>query len=873
MTDGIGPGFEMSKLIENFGTTIGGVAVAIIGPLLIYFGRSLLRKVKRQGIGLRDAVLWVFMREARRRVTVAVNSVRYCRILMAYDKYAMLIVPGRHDTPVKVDDLFVDLAMEGGGSAAATYSSHTVLDAGSRLLIIGDPGSGKSSLVKMVLRDTCRATMARPHKSRLPILVELRNLKVPNRKQSAEKWGDWAVDELKRQVSQIEGHKMADFFDHCARSEDLGLLLLLDGLDEVISADYARVVLVINALAHKLAKLSPRNTIVLTMRSQFYDRVGREFAEEFPTSLWIQRFSPADIYEFIRRWFVTKRGVAPDALRIYNELADRPSLRDMCSNPLILSMYVNSRRESDSVTLPDTRTEFYQEVVNELLIMRRSKQLSDRDARVAKRRQRETLFGTLSFENMLDVRQSPNSIAWDRAQKVTASVAKTTPAKAKEILDDLEINTGIFSVEREGESIRFIHLTFCEYFAAIEATKGRRDGWESLVDTQRKFQDSGDENLQSRLMEVIPFAIGTLPPSRMDTALSDVLNLGDLELYGRCLLETQEYDHEGWQKYATGEYQYFTDESDWDESWLRRLHLYQTVVADARMVSERMQVALTPEISMHDLFVALVADDRARLTQLFSSYAGQDPVAAIRLAEACNVDLVADTPELLVTACETPAFLAFAMESAATSEARVERWAQIFVEAALRKTLVAKTLAEAAPNAVLRDAVARIEPRRRWMVTPGTRAGSFYDACLTIAANRRSPNIGDFWWRSAALRATKPPAEVRREVTVRAIVSYPALVAATVLYFRGFSNLSNGNDDAWGFAFALGTIVIFFATFFLTIFHALAPLLATPVIEQLVNLRTSPRFIGGISISRRSRLKVSYLVARGIQYGTPLPKS
>ena len=53
----------------------------------------------------------------------------------------------------------------------------------------------------------------------------------------------------------------------------------------------------------------------------------------------LKSFSPSDIYEFLTRWpFKTKKTL--HITRIYNELTDRPTLREMCTNPLILAMYV-----------------------------------------------------------------------------------------------------------------------------------------------------------------------------------------------------------------------------------------------------------------------------------------------------------------------------------------------------------------------------------------------------------------------------------------------------------------------------------------------------------------------------------------------------
>src|SRR6185312_5616307 len=97
--------------------------------------------------------------------------------------------------------------------------------------------------------------------------------------------------------------------------------------------------------------------------------------------------------------------------RIYSLLTDRPTLREMCSNPLILAMYVQHDYETGVDEVPSTRTQFYEKVINELLFLRRRRQgLGSRF--ISLKDQREAILGELAFNNLTDPEQSSNSLSW-----------------------------------------------------------------------------------------------------------------------------------------------------------------------------------------------------------------------------------------------------------------------------------------------------------------------------------------------------------------------------------------------------------------------------------------------------------------------------
>jgi predicted NACHT family NTPase len=427
--------------------------------------------------------------------------------------------PTLHDEePLKTDDIFVTLTLEYGGNREGRFSHRDLLTAGDRLRIVGDPGSGKSSLVKRVFRDACAEGIHNSRKARIPIMLELKEWDPPRTKVGAEALGKWALDDLRARVAAVKGYEMEEFFNSYVAT--VGVLVLLDGLDEVSGSAFDRAANAIIGLSRQLELLSPNNVIVLTMRTQFHRQVSDRFTDHFPPTLYIRSFTPPEIYDFLTRWPFRDNQEATIA-RIYSDLTDRPTLRDMCSNPLILSMYVANDQSSESFGLPETRTEFYSKVTEELLIARRARQLGSTAARSTLRNQREAILGRLAFDNLADRNQPANSLRWDHALKVVSEVIQSDDMDLSEAhLRELSKETGLVTEEPKGERMRFIHLTFCEFLAAKECTQRRDNGWNDLMEAHRAFASDTDPQLSSRLVEVIPFACALLPPVRQSQAVS-----------------------------------------------------------------------------------------------------------------------------------------------------------------------------------------------------------------------------------------------------------------------------------------------------------------------------------------------------------------
>lgn len=672
---------------------LSALAYLAAGPAIGFVVWLVRRILKRNRGVLADAAYWVFSRFLRRSLQLYLNARHYHRVTLDSKNSSQLRVPGSAGIVLKTDDSFVALSLEQGLASSKPYTHSNLWEAGNRLRIIGDPGSGKSTLVKRLLRDECRRGMSSPRRARLPVVVNLKDFTPPDSATSEEQLADWAIADLTARVAKVSGYRMEQLFGSFA--ENTGVLVLLDGLDEVSTTSYERTVAAVNATANRLTELGRENIVVVTMRKNFYEQTRTDLDATLPQVLTVKPFSTNDIYEFITRWPFEPKVHAARVNKVYSELSDRPNLRDMCRNPLVLAMYVANYEAVGAEELPDTRTEFYAKVAKELLVWRRSRQSGSRIARNTLERQREQVLGSLALRNLLDRERPVNSIQRaDTLETVKRILHLKSDAEAEAVFDEIAKETGITEEEKSDESFRFIHLTFCEYLAAVECVKGQTDGHLNLLRMHRQLSASDLPHERTRLVEVIPFACALVTNrSAQLQALSEVAALGDWELFGRCLLETQAYDHPDWPTYEREEGKYLQNvpHDQWNEEWLSRVHLFRTVLADATACSSFAGNLRGPNKSFSAFFSELVGLNRSRLLTLLEGFASRDSSAALRLAEESNLDLLREKPDLLVKSCVSPPFLALALDRL-KSAADKDPWTIVLAEASLRFSVVAKEL-------------------------------------------------------------------------------------------------------------------------------------------------------------------------------------
>lgn len=705
----------------------------ILSPIILYLIYRTGRFAKKLVQFVFEWLLWLLGRHIIKSLASRMSMRFYCRNQIKSNRFKSLNVPGHRALSLSVDRVFVPLTIEYTDKEQSELTGNLdLLQGNRRMLVVGDPGSGKSSLVKHLFRESCRAGERNPTKSRLPVHLELKTLGDPGTLDQ-EQAAAWLLAELRNQVVTVQGYNMGQLFDSCLTT--VGIMLFLDGLDEVSGDHYPRAAAALRGLSKLLSAKSDENSIIITMRIQYYHEVQYQLLDDYPDVAYIKRFSPNEIYTFLTKW-PFKANPERNITRIYADLTDRPTLRTMCSNPLVLAMYVANDQSAGEGEVPESRTDFYRSVVDELLALRRRRQEVVRAPSRALREQREEILGELAFDNLVDSGQHANSLDWSSGLEVAGRVWGVDGVDVERRFRALASETGIIAEERHAETFQFIHRTFCEFLAAIECSSNP-DRWERLLDTHKSLSRSKERDLRTRLVEVIPFALALMIKPERPHALAQVAVLGDREVLGRCFLETQLYDSREWGKYVSNESRYLSAKGrrQRDDAWLRRLHLFNVVLRDAGTWTREV-AGREPDSDLNSLFSRIVGSDAAALKEVFGLYASEDAPAAFRLAESVGVDMLTDYGETLIQSCQEPPFLALAMERAVEGSTHQTSWRLLLAESGLRYRNVSHALTHADAPEGLRRTGANNAGARASRLAAVVRTGSFYQMCLISAFSR-----------------------------------------------------------------------------------------------------------------------------------------
>jgi hypothetical protein len=457
------------------------------------------------------------------------------------------------------------------------------------------------------------------------------------------------------------------------------------------------------------------------------------FTEAFSQTYTLDAFSPADVFAFLRRWdFPADRRFA-ERHRIFEHLRANPTLFDMCTNPLVLSMYVaeDAIRTRNSgggtaVRLPDTRARFYDKVVGELLLYRRSDQNEEPEpAGTQLLVTRQELLGRIALDHIVESDDPANSLTLRRA--LLASRGLWTDGDAEAALVRLAVDTGIVAVQRRGQTVQFIHLTLCEYLAGRELSE------RGETELNRVLDDACSVNGR-RLWETVVFAVALSKRNLRERALHRLVSNGaPSELILRIVREVQTYDDPAFLQAVTAATTRLaeTPMEDWDADWLTQVRLLVSCLADASRLEQLRPAAGLPSQSawLHDL----VRDVPDRLNRVLDLYLGSSPSEAIRVADQLGIlDHLLEQVDVLVSAMRHPELVALAMHTVAEGGPAASRWAYLLCEAALRYELVAQLMFEESAPAGIDRLLDPADDAHAWHRI-GPVATRFYGAALALA--------------------------------------------------------------------------------------------------------------------------------------------
>lgn len=328
-----------------------------------------------------------------------------------------------------------------------------IANSNSKLIILGKPGSGKTTFLKHLAIDWCKGKF-QPEK--IAVLIELRKI----RKQT------WNIINVICEELKLEEEEVLELL------KSGKLLILMDGLDEAANNIFRR-----NAQdqVKRLSDLfsNEENRFVLTCRTQIMGAVPRGF-----TSVEVADFSPAQVRQFVQNWFTANGQPQTEAVKKWKKIqkitANQSDLKEVTATPVLLSLICVVWQDSGGI--PSNRTNLYKRGINWLLSRwNEEKEIDKWEVGTEAYRQlsvedKEALLIEIAahkFEN------PGNFVLFDQdelARQIVRKLRLTNLREGIAVLEAIETHHGLL-VERADEFWSFSHLTFQEYFTVQWLTR------------------------------------------------------------------------------------------------------------------------------------------------------------------------------------------------------------------------------------------------------------------------------------------------------------------------------------------------------------------------------------------------------------------
>lgn len=355
-----------------------------------------------------------------------------------------------------------------------------------RVAILGDPGGGKSTLVRYLALQHARAIQAGLDRAdhdlgpvRLPILVRVASL-VEQR--------EWRTQSLLKTIAAALGASecpevgLLEAFE--LRLESGTAIVLFDGLDEVSDADDRRAVVgKIEAFIDRFHGAG--NNFVVTSRIAGYRSASMDGSVRH---LVIRNMSTAEQKQFLSKWCLSVEDAqTPDLPEVERQrvaqreidaieqaIAGSPGVAALAVNPLLLRILALIHRTG--ARLPEKRVELYKLAADTLAQTWRLAQ-GVPESELVKEQFLTKLLSHLGF--WMHSTQPSGTAPYDAVFAVLAeewcqiqhvdwdpeNPSDNVTEQVGAFLERVRVQTGLF-VERSPGQFGFMHLTFEEYYAA-----------------------------------------------------------------------------------------------------------------------------------------------------------------------------------------------------------------------------------------------------------------------------------------------------------------------------------------------------------------------------------------------------------------------
>lgn len=357
------------------------------------------------------------------------------------DKYSHIKTLLKGNTPVYLYDIYYPLKLVKNNEIVLTNSITELLKKNNYITIIGDAGSGKSTLIKHLFINSIL------EKFKIPLLVELRYLNDDPR----------SLEEYIKDISNMNRISVNPVI--LERFLENGkFTFFLDGYDELDANTKKRVTKQLNDFVNKY----DRNNFILTSRPYSNIEQLPLFCNYHMKNL---NLKDGEIKGFIFKQLSNEVEIAEKIIKSI-EQGKSLYINSFLKNPLLLTLYILTFQSYASI--PDKKYIFYRRVINALF--------SEHDSKTKLGFVREKISG-LNQEQFESILKAFSFITYFESQftferdyvnhklKIIKAKHKDLPFDNNKFILDLKSAIALW-VEDNGE-LAFAHRSLQEYFAAL----------------------------------------------------------------------------------------------------------------------------------------------------------------------------------------------------------------------------------------------------------------------------------------------------------------------------------------------------------------------------------------------------------------------